>query len=84
MELSIELLELSPEELETARERVRALAYKKWCDDNGEIALSAQKLAQRLKERGLSSDRDKAGKYWNGITLQAKRLEMVEQGSLAV
>ena len=32
MELSIELLELSPEELETARERVRALAYRKWCE----------------------------------------------------
>jgi putative DNA primase/helicase len=31
-------------------------AYVKWCDDNGETALSQRKLAEQFKERGLRND----------------------------
>lgn len=32
MEPTLEDLELTPRELATARDRVRTLAYEKWCD----------------------------------------------------
>jgi putative DNA primase/helicase len=49
-------------------------AYVKWCDENGETALTQQKLADRLKERGLRNDEmrnAKGRKMWSGIDLNA-------------
>ncbi|MFC2085679.1 phage/plasmid primase, P4 family [Bacteroidota bacterium] len=59
-------------------------AYNKWCGENNEPALTSQKVAARLKERGFDKGRDSNGNYWNGITLRATPLKRVEQGSLAV
>jgi putative DNA primase/helicase len=47
-------------------------AYAKWCEDNGETALTQQKLADRLKERGLRNDEMRSAKgrrIWSGIGL---------------
>jgi putative DNA primase/helicase len=49
-------------------------AYVKWCDDNGEIALSQRKLAERLHERGLRNDTRSPTTdriQWTGIGLRA-------------
>jgi len=47
-------------------------AYVKWCDENGETAISQRKLAERLHERGLHNDtKDSATRraLWVGIGL---------------
>jgi putative DNA primase/helicase len=47
-------------------------AYVKWCGDNGETDLTQQKLADRLKERGLRNDETRSPtgrKMWSGIGL---------------
>jgi putative DNA primase/helicase len=47
-------------------------AYVKWCEDNGETALSQRKLAERLLERGLRNDtKDSVTRrvHWAGIGL---------------
>lgn len=46
--------------------------YTKWCDANGETALSQQKLAERLKERGFRNDEQRSAtgrKMWTGLGL---------------
>jgi P4 family phage/plasmid primase-like protien len=48
-------------------------AYVKWCDDNGETALSQRKLAGQLHERGLKNDtkNDVTRRIqWTGIDLE--------------
>jgi putative DNA primase/helicase len=49
-------------------------AYGKWCNDNGETALSQRKLADRLHERGLRNDTRSPTTdriQWTGIGLRA-------------
>jgi putative DNA primase/helicase len=48
-------------------------AYVKWCDDNGETALSQRKLAGQLHERGLKNDtKNEVTRriQWTGIDLE--------------
>jgi putative DNA primase/helicase len=49
-------------------------AYKTWCDDNRETALSQRKLAERLHERGYRNDTRNPSTdrvQWTGIGLRA-------------
>lgn len=44
--------------------------YKRWCLINGQIPISQQKLARRLKDSfNLEDDRSKAARYWIGVSL---------------
>ncbi len=66
------------------RAKTMQQAYKKWCDANNETPLSAKRLAQRLKERGFESGRDKDGRYWKGLSMRDHEMKLVEQGSLSM
>jgi len=45
-------------------------SYERWCEENGERAMSQSDLGKRLSERGFESARGHAGKrYWRGIGL---------------
>jgi putative DNA primase/helicase len=46
------------------------VAYKEWCQLNGEIQEAQNKFIIRLKEHGYEKSRNKHGKIWKGIGLR--------------
>lgn len=48
-------------------------AYKKWCEDQGEYAISQKKLGTYLMEKGFDSCRKTDGKrFWIGLGLRGQ------------
>ena len=46
-------------------------AYCKWCEDNGENAITQRQLSERLQERGfVEEDERKKGRKWKHLGLQ--------------
>ena len=41
--------------------------YVKWCEDNGERAISQNKFSLRLTEKGFQKRHDRAGSVWLGL-----------------
>jgi putative DNA primase/helicase len=54
-------------------------AYDKWCLENGERALSAKGLAERLKHHGFKPSRTMHARGWEGLRLR----DSVEQTSFS-
>ena len=54
----------------TAKSDALYVAYKEWCDLNGERQEAQNKFAIRLKERGYEKSRNKHGRIWKGIGLR--------------
>lgn len=51
------------------------LAYKSWCEDNGERPLSQKALGLRLKDRGFVSEKDRQGvRVWGGLRLRSQKI----------
>ena len=46
-------------------------AYKTWCDENGEYAVSNKAFSLRLRERGVENMRKSSGMHWLGLGLLA-------------
>jgi putative DNA primase/helicase len=47
-------------------------AYKKWCEKNGERAMSPRSFGLRLKERGFRQERTNSERLWRGLRLKEK------------
>jgi putative DNA primase/helicase len=45
--------------------------YTRWAEENGQRPMSQMKLAEKLKERGLTKRRTEAGAVWEGIGLRS-------------
>jgi putative DNA primase/helicase len=44
-------------------------AYKRFCDQNGEMARTHRRLSQNLKERGFHQVNENGTRYWHGLRL---------------
>jgi len=54
----------------TVRSDPLYVAYKDWCDLNGQTREAQNKFAVRLRERGFSKRRMKRGIVWDGLALR--------------
>jgi len=44
-------------------------AYSRWCQENGELAVSQRRFGMQLAERGFTKTRSSLGNVWHGIAL---------------
>lgn len=67
-----EWCELSPKAVEVKGDLY--LAYKNWCDEQGEFPVGSKTFTQRLEDRGLNSSRrtkdGKTERIWTGVRLR--------------
>jgi putative DNA primase/helicase len=47
-------------------------AYAKWCERNGERAMTKHALGRRLSERGFENRRTSSARLWTGLKLKAQ------------
>lgn len=51
-------------------------AWSRWCDGAGERPGSQKRFGMRLSDRGFESGRTKVGRFWKGLALTARGLEL--------